>query len=113
MEAVHLALAWADVSCSCADMSPRLEESNKWFWFLVSSVYFDLVAKPDCRGDIDGVLKDEWLRIKECIAAFHLLYEAELAKKADVRRADREVVILRAQEAFWTQHEHWFQHRAA
>lgn len=39
---VHLALAWADVSCSFADIKPRLTETNEWFWFLVSSIYFDL-----------------------------------------------------------------------
>ncbi|KAG6949187.1 hypothetical protein JG687_00015034 [Phytophthora cactorum] len=53
----HVALAWANVCCSWADISPRLEESNDWFWFLVSTIYLDLVAKPDCRGDVESVLK--------------------------------------------------------
>ncbi|KAE9013852.1 hypothetical protein PR001_g15285 [Phytophthora rubi] len=110
---VHLALAWADVSCSCADMSPRLEESNDWFWFLVSSIYFDLVSEPTCRSDIEPVLKSNWLEIRNCIASFHELYEAELEKNADVSRAGRETVILRAQEAFWDQSGNWFKHRAA
>ncbi|KAG3117838.1 hypothetical protein PI125_g3416 [Phytophthora idaei] len=109
----HLALAWANVCCSWADISPRLEESNDWFWFLVSTIYLDLVAKPDCRGDVESVLKNFWYDMRAEIVVFHNLYEKELKRDGSVSRADRESMVSRAQEAYWTQSGQWFQYRAA
>ncbi|ETN05928.1 hypothetical protein PPTG_13782 [Phytophthora nicotianae INRA-310] len=109
--AAYLALAWANVSCSWADISPRLEESNDWFWFHVSSIYLDFVAKPDCHSDIKTVLKNCWHEIRTQIVVFHHLYE-ELKGDNTISRADRESTVSRAQEAYWEQCGHWFQYRA-
>ncbi|KAL3672950.1 hypothetical protein V7S43_002252 [Phytophthora oleae] len=107
---VHLALAWANISCSCVDMSPRLEESHDWFWFLVSSIYFDLA---DCRSDIEQILRKVWCKMRAQIATFHSLYEKELTRTSTTSRADRESMVSRALEGYWTRNGHWFRHRAA
>ncbi|KAK1940568.1 hypothetical protein P3T76_008019 [Phytophthora citrophthora] len=110
---VHLALAWANICCSCVDMSPRLEESHDWFWFLVSSIYFDLAAAPDCSSDIEQILREVWREMRTQMATFQGLYVEELTKMRTVSRADRESIVSRALDRYWTRNGHWFKHRAA
>ncbi|EEY69975.1 uncharacterized protein PITG_06521 [Phytophthora infestans T30-4] len=109
----HLTLAWANVCCSWAEMSPRLEESNECFWLHVSSMYLDLVVKRDRPSGIEFVLKQLWYEMRAEIVVFHTLYEEELKGDSSVSRTNRESMVSRAQEAYWSRCGQWFKHRAA
>ncbi|KAF4132308.1 hypothetical protein GN958_ATG18425 [Phytophthora infestans] len=109
----HLTLAWANVCCSWAQMSPRLEESNECFWLHVSSMYLDLVVKRDRPSGIEFVLKQLWYEMRAEIVVFHTLYEEELKGDTSVSRTNRESMVSRAQEAYWSRCGQWFKYRAA
>ncbi|KAG1709469.1 hypothetical protein DVH05_020124 [Phytophthora capsici] len=110
---VHLALAWANICCSCVDMSPRLEESHDWFWSLVSRIYFALAAASECHSDIEQSLRGVWREMRAQIATFHRLYEKELAGTSTTNRVDRESMVARALESYHARIGRWFNHRAA
>jgi hypothetical protein len=112
LEDVNLVLAWISVCCSFSDLSPHLDEANDWFWFLVSSVYYDLAPNQIHISDVESMLKDRWQQIRRPVANFQKLYEASLSDKSPLARADREAAVTVAQEAYWAHHGHWFLHRA-
>ncbi|KAI9983437.1 hypothetical protein PInf_007468 [Phytophthora infestans] len=76
-------------------------------------MYLDLVVKRDRPSGIEFVLKQLWYEMRAEIVVFHTLYEEELKGDSSVSRTNRESMVSRAQEAYWSRCGQWFKYRAA